>query len=244
MKITEIKDSKVKLSVPKFVCDNIIDEKIPEPMPKTSFFMAVIGPPGSGKSSLSVSLISARKDKRIYRKAFNHVYVICPKYSLGSMANNPFEKHDARKIYHDLNQDTLLKIEEILEKNTEEEEYSLIFIDDCAIQLKDKEIQRSLNKIIANRRHLRASIIMVSQSFRYIPLSTRRLISHLIFFKCANNKEKQLIHEEMLSHIDSVDYDKIYKYCFVDKHDSVMVDVMNGKLYRNFNRLELGENDT
>lgn len=241
MIIKELNDSKVKLSLPKIVCDGIISDKIPHPLPNTSFFLAIIGAPGSGKSSTAISLLTSRGLKKCYRKCFNHIYVVCPKHSLHSYANDPFKNHSDEKIYHELNQENLEEIEAKLEKTSLEDETSLIFLDDVAIQLKDKTVQRSLNRIIANRRHLRTSLIIISQSFRYMPLSTRRLISHMIFFKAGNSKEKQLIHEEMLSHIDPKDFEKLYKHCFQDKHDHMMIDVANGNVYRNFNTIQLSD---
>lgn len=242
MKINELEDSEVQIKLPKIACDGVIHKCIPHPLPNTSFFMAVIGTPGSGKSSTAISLLTAKGMQRCYRKAFNHVYVVCPQHSLHSYANDPFKNHPKDKIFHDLNEQTLGKIEERLEEASLEDETSLIFLDDVAIQLKDKQVQRSLNRIIANRRHLRTSLIIISQSFRYMPLSTRRLISHIIFFKAANKKERDLIHEEMLSHIDPADFDKVYKYAFQDRHDHMMVCVNTGTVYRNFNTLELTEN--
>lgn len=238
MHITENPDSQVAIRLPKIACDGIIDKCIPPPLPNTSFFMAVIGAPGSGKSSTAVSLLTSKGLARCYRKAFNHVYVICPAHSLHSYANDPFKNHARDKIFHDLTEQSLGAIEARLEESSLEDETSLIFIDDCAIQLKDKAVQRSLNRAIANRRHLRTSIIIISQSFRYMPLSTRRLLSHLIFFKAANRKERDLVHEEMLSHISEKAFDEIYKFAFQERHDHLMVSVNDGKLYRNFNSLE------
>lgn len=237
--IKEKGDSQVKIKLPKIACDGVIDKEIPHPLPKTSFFMAVIGVPGSGKSSTSISLLTAKGAQRCYRKAFHHVYVICPQHSLHSYANDPFKEHPHEKVFHELNEETLSTIEKRLEETALEDETSLVFIDDCAIQLKDKQNQRILNRLAANRRHLRCSIWIVAQSFRYLPLSTRRLISHMIFFKAGNRKERDLIHEEMLSHIDKNDFDKLYKYCFVDKHDHMMISVSDGGIYKNFNSIEI-----
>jgi Cdc6-like AAA superfamily ATPase len=239
MHIQEHKDSEVNIKLPKIACDGVIDERIPYPLPNTSFFMAVIGTPGSGKSSTAISLLTAKGMSRCYRRAFNNVFVVCPQHSLHSYANDPFKNHPKDKVFHDLNEDTLSMIEERLEEDSLEDLTSLLFLDDVAIMLKDKQVQRSLNRIVANRRHLRTSIIIISQSFRYMPLSTRRLISHIVFFKAANKKERDLIHEEMLSHIDPADFDKLYKYTFQDRHDHMMVSVNDGAVYRNFNTLEL-----
>jgi Cdc6-like AAA superfamily ATPase len=242
MKINELEDSEVQIKLPKISCDGLISSRIPHPLPNTSFFMAVIGTPGSGKSSTAISLLTAKGMQRCYRKAFHHVYIVCPQHSLHSYANDPFKNHSKDKIFHDLNEQTLGRIEERLEETSLQDETSLIFLDDCAIALRDKQVQRSLNRICANRRHLRCSIIIIAQAFRYMPLSTRRLISCMIFFKPGNKKELDTIHEEMLSHIDKDDFYKLAKYAFQDRHDHMMVCVNTGQVYRNFNTLELTEN--
>lgn len=240
MRVTERQDSEVRIRLPKITADAVIDERIPAPLPNTSFFMAVIGTPGSGKSSTAVSLLTSKGLSRAYRRAFNHIYIVCPAHSLHSYANDPFKSHPRDKIFHELTQNTLGKIEERLEESSLEDETALVFLDDCAIALKDKEVQRSLNRIVANRRHLKTSLIVIAQSFRFMPLSTRRLVSHLLWFKPANRKERDLVHEELLSHLDESTFDAIFKHTFQEKHDHLLVDVTNARLYRNFNSLEFG----
>lgn len=232
---TELKDSQVLLQVPKYRVDDVIDDRIPDPLPKQSFFMAVIGPPGSGKSSLATSLITAKPPKRAYRRAFHHIWIVCPQSSLDSMKNNPFARHPRNKCFDQLTQENLEHIEHELEKTAADDEYSLLFLDDVAIALKDKHIQRSLNRLVCNRRHLRLSIIMVSQSYRFMPLSTRRLLTHAIVFRPSNRKESELVHEELVSHLD--DWDSLMKFVYREPHDHLMLDVQRGLMYRNFNSI-------
>eukprot|EP00951_Prasinocladus_malaysianus_P018698 scaffold149921_cov15-Prasinocladus_malaysianus.AAC.2 len=52
------KRSDIKLRPPKFKCDVPIAQGILPPLPNKSFFWGLIGPPGSGKTSLLVSLLT------------------------------------------------------------------------------------------------------------------------------------------------------------------------------------------
>ncbi len=97
--------------------------------------MIIAGAPGSGKTSMRVSLL---QEKQAYRKCFDHVFVVMPPSSARSLKKNKFEDHD--KMYDDLDYDTLSSILEHTRKSTNEKENSILIIDDFGAALKDNEI--------------------------------------------------------------------------------------------------------
>jgi len=53
-------------------------------------FTGFIGRPGSGKTSLLVSMLTGRKKDKVFRKVFNNILVVMPTSSRNSMKNNIF----------------------------------------------------------------------------------------------------------------------------------------------------------
>ena len=110
MSIQIIKNQNIPLDIPVFSCDdNAVGEHL-KFHPLTELlnvygFLAVIGRPGSGKTSLTVSLITQKKPK-IYKKTHHHIIVVIPCNSLNSMNKNPFSKLE--NIYHELDDITCL----------------------------------------------------------------------------------------------------------------------------------------
>ena len=220
---------------PDFKCDYSLGE-IPEPLPRGAFFMGIIGSAGSGKSSALVSLLTARKPNRVYRNCFENVFFICPKTSRDSLQHTLFDDHDPAKIYDELNRQNLEEILSIIEKESEEDYSSLICIDDCAVDLKNRDVERLLRKIVNNRRHLRTSIIILTQTYSSIPLSVRKTFSHFLMFKSPNRKEFENLFNELLFKPKDV-ADEIMQTVFREKRDFLFGNCLTGHLYRNFNSL-------
>lgn len=237
--ITEVKvEGAPKVIPPKFHCDNELGESIPEPLPNRAFALGIFGQPGSGKSSMLVSLLTAKRPNRVYRGVFTDVHMVCPPHSRASLANTLYEDHPPDKVHDDLTADVLTAILDRCKATAEEGENSLIVIDDCAVALKEKEVEKLLRKLIFNRRHYHTSLIIVSQTYNSMPLSLRKTLSHFIAFKPANRKEIANIFEELIFQPKSV-ADEILEYTYQGKRDFLYGDSMTGKLYRNFNLLKL-----
>jgi len=240
MIIREIKGN-IDLTLPKFQCDYELTEKDISPLPNTHFFMVVCGRAGSGKTSIATSLLTSRGKKTIYRKIFDNVIIIMPKNSLNSLIDNhPFKKHD--KVYNEMNLETLDEINEMVKDYAEENENTLLFIDDMASSLKNKNVSNMLNNFINNRRHLHLSIMLLTQYLNSIPLPVRRNISHLIMFKPTNKKETDIIFTELIF-LTKDEYDEILKYSYKSKHDFLFINLVTNEIYRNFNKLELNLNN-
>ena len=79
----------------------------------------------------------------------------------------------------------------------ENEEDTLLLIDDFASELKNGDVLKLLNTLVNNRRHLRLSVWMSVQTYKSIPLSNRKTINILVLFKCMNKAETKALWEEM-----------------------------------------------
>lgn len=241
--ITEEKN-KLVLDIPKFKCDNVLGD-IPEPLPNKNFFMCFVGKPRSGKTSTAISLLSQKKNKKkktksIYRGVFDNILVVCPKNSLLSLKKNVFETLDDDKIFYDLNYETLENIYEKINNYRDNDEQTLLYIDDMASSLKNNDLLQLFNKLICNRRHLKLSCMFITQYLNSIPLSNRKLISHIFLWKCNNKKEYKNIYEELMP-MDKYLFDDIVNYTFEKPHDFLFMDVDNNIFYKNFNKLIISD---
>jgi hypothetical protein len=236
--ITEVQiEGSPKVIAPKFHCDNELGN-IPEPLPNKAFAAAIVGNAGSGKTSLLMSLLTARQPNRVYRGVFEDVYFVIPPHSRASLASTIFEDHPPEKIFDDLTPEVLTTILSRCQEAAEEDCNSLIVIDDCTVSIKDKEVEKLLRRIIFNRRHYHISMFILSQTYNSIPLSLRKTLSHFFAFKPANRKEIENIFSELIFQPKSV-ADEILEYTYKNKRDFLFGDASTGKLYRNFNLLKI-----
>ena len=94
MSIEIKKNKELKLDIPEFICDGSLDENLNKyDMLKNlnGFkFTAIIGKPGSGKTSLITAFLTGKKDKKVFRKVFNNIFLVMPRSSRESMKKNIF----------------------------------------------------------------------------------------------------------------------------------------------------------
>lgn len=232
----------LELKLPQFLCDKPLKEDSPPPfhlLVNAFKMILILGRPGSGKTSLMSALF---KDKRCFRKTWNNVLLVCPKTSLTSMkaSDNPFKKLSVENWYEDLS-----SIDEIYERvryNSEEKETSVIVMDDCMSQLKDGHIEKVLTHIVANRRHLKTSIIVLSQIYERVPLKVRKLINTIIVMYRPSKKEMAMIGDELLE-MKAEDSQQLYKLAFDKVYSFLLIDVPTQQVYRNSDKLEILQDD-
>ncbi|KAJ1629197.1 hypothetical protein T492DRAFT_1118533 [Pavlovales sp. CCMP2436] len=145
--------NEILLTILRFGVDNALGE-IPPPLPAQHMFACYIGPPRSGKTSLSTAMLT-QTSPNIYAGVFDHVYLFVPATSFASITDSPFRFHD--KVSHELDKAALEGVIAKLEVASKKKENSLIIIDDFMASLKENTLRSALEKLISNRRHLRAN---------------------------------------------------------------------------------------
>lgn len=228
--------NEINISVPAFDVDSILHPQIPTPLPNSSFSMAIIAPPGSGKTSLLTSFI-CQTDPPLYKGVFDKVYLFQPLTSFNSMKDNPFKGHP--RVYHELDEQALFAVQTEIEKSAKSKQNSLVIIDDYMAELKNKEIQKIFVRFVANRRHLRMSVIFLTQTFRSIPLSLRKNIGNWILFKASSKREIESIGDEI--GMSKQDFDKLYNYIFAagsERHQFMYID-SSTNVYKKFSKLTI-----
>ena len=188
MKLELIKLKAPDLDIPELLCDGNPLGKHLNKWQMLSYlnsysFTAIIERPGFGKTSLLISFLLGKGKKRVFRKVFNHIFVLMPPTSIQSMKENPLKNHPADKMFDELNYDNIDTIYNRLLEASKKGEKTLLIMDDIGAAMKNKEIQKLLRLIIYNRRHLKVHIVCLLQSYMSIPKEVRKLITNAFIFK-------------------------------------------------------------
>lgn len=218
----------------KMTCDDLLHSGIPYPLPnRGGARFLIVGAPGSGKTNWAVSqLIKGGA----YHHVFDSLHVVMPLNSRASFAKDPFESHN--KNYSELTPEVLSKILVDVKKTAAAGESSCVFIDDCAYAYKEKAIERLLREFAFNARHLRCNLMLVSQTLRSIPSKVRLAASHILCFEPANRLEAGVLASEFIC-LDPRSAGELFKQCFREKHDHLLIHVAERRVYSNFNEVNI-----
>ena len=235
--IEEIKNEEMPLSRP---VKEHMDIKIPnmiEGVPnRNGFIYLVTGSGGSGKTSM---LLNFFKSKILYRNKFDHIFYFCPESSFLSVEKHPFSQHD--KVYHELTAAALESIYDQvshIKETAESPEYSLVFIDDFADRMKDKDIVKILAKFLVKTRHLQTAFVFTLQSYYLFPKQLRKIISNITVFKPKSFAEYESICKEVFD-MNKEDALTLYHYIYDAPYTHLDVDLVDNIYYKNFNRLKI-----
>lgn len=221
----------------KMKCDGVLHEKLLQwPMIKdcfsTNHFTIIVGRMGQGKTSLATSLI-----KKVFPKVYENIYVVIPEASRRSIDNDIFGKNlPEEQIFDDLNENMLANLYETLNSNSENEENSLVLIDDFQQIFKDKNISRGMEKIINKIRHLRTTVILLQQNWQKCPRPLRELAFNVICFDLGKSQLTKIFDEVIQTKRNT--YDDIIDMVFIEPHDWVCINLHRSKkFYKGFDEI-------
>jgi len=209
--------------------ERCVIEYLPCPYSEKPFMMLVCAKVGSGKSVFISNLL---RRPEFYFKKFNKVFfcssnvneegeVIDPAYDL--------IEFDDENVYDNFTPDIFEKIRDDIKKDEDfKKNQYLLVIDDLALSLKDKEIQ----KHIARHRHAHLSIIITCQRLKMVPPLVRNNISHCVLFKTLNKQEVEYLNEVV--NINKDIFEEILKYGTKDKYDFLFIDIDRLRFIKNF----------
>ena len=170
-----------------------------------------------------------KKDKSGYYKKFDKVFIF----------SNSFKTiTTAIKLPEDRIFDGIGDLEMLLDKIKDDDDKTLLIIDDCVTDLKNHDF---VLKMIYNRRHISGSlsICITSQNYNKIPLAIRKACTDLVLFNTGNKREVEAIYDDMIN-IEKKYYEQIIRYCFSgSSHDFIFYKTESGDFYHNFNKLEI-----
>jgi len=237
-----------------FGCDDIIDENIPEPLPKFSWFrLGIIGRSGSGKTNLLRNLVEKGGKNNMYCRRFSNVYYISP--SVKSMKVKPKLRED--NFFSSLFD--LEKVIDLIQNGEDREGRNLIILDDISHELK-RDGQEIVKRLFQNNRHLgrplldekgnqiesgACSVMIIGQRLNALPRVIRSQITNWAIFDPRHTKsELQTIYDELI-HTDKTNFNQMLKLTY-DKqpYNFMFIDSLNSLVYNGFKkRFTIGMNN-
>jgi hypothetical protein len=160
-----------------------------------------------------------------------------PAGSRRSIENDIYGKNiPSDDIYDTLSDETLDEAIDKIEENAENEENTLIIIDDFQAALKMPEIQARLQKIVTRMRHMRTTIFILQQNFQKLPKFLRELVTNVITFNIGKSQLNKLFEETV--QLDADKFQALVDLAFKEKNDWIAINVNgNRNVYRGFDRI-------
>lgn len=233
-------NEKPEMKAPTFLCDTKLHKKLDEfdatSLINKSNFSLFLGKPGSGKTSLMVSLLNS---PQLFRRCFHKIYVFMPSHSRGSLKNNIFEQLPEDQLHDTLDVETINDVFNNIEQNADEGLFSLIILDDVQQYLKDKHVAKRLLEIVANRRHLKTSVWLLAQTYKSIPRQIRQVLTNLFVFKINKSEMENIFTEQVELFKDH--FQRILSKAYQEAHDYLFIDTGSQRLFKGFDEIMLDE---
>jgi hypothetical protein len=218
---------------------------------KNSFLMYIVGRPKSGKSHFVESLLRHNYNVKGKSTCWDYIAYFCPQSSQNSYDGSFVGDMVDDDIYDELDVNTLNEAYENAtetgaEGTTKKPKFSLIIIDDFAVELKDKGVKRLLLKMMRNHRHVGGGLSMIILSQNYMALDSmhRQIVSNLVMFDTSSVIEKERLWTEWFSMIPKQEFmTSFWKFIFDKKYNFIQCDRLNDfKITKNFQPIEIIEN--
>jgi hypothetical protein len=196
-----------------------------------------IGRPKSGKSSMLESWFSS---KDIYKKVFHKIYSFIPDNSKASVKNSTFDNIPEEQQYNELSLENLTKVLDEIKKGNPKNNNCIIF-DDMGAYLKNNDTLQMLRMLMMNKRHLHTSVFFLSQSWKLVDKTMRKLFDNYFIFKVSKEELSTIgdeiieVPKDTLIKISKMVYTEPYKYIFYN---------IGGRIFSDFNEIILGEDET
>jgi len=233
-----IEHNKPKLPKVSFECDYTIDSKLEEiPAIKQCFSKSsttiLSGGCGSGKTTFVIQMV-----KGVFNRCFEDIFLIIPENSFQSFSakdKSYFHKYlPEENIIHEFDLDVLGEVYSKLEENTANKHNTLIIIDDWADRLKDKPIEKMLSKIFLKNRHLRTSVMILTQNYFMIPKKIREITNNLVMFNTNKSQNEKMFEEQF--DMKHAQFNELMDL-LPTTHDYLLLNLKYKKIYHNWNEI-------
>ncbi len=220
--------------------DNQI-EKSDDVLPMGSRIFAIIGPKGSGKSSIVLSLLTSKKSP--YRRYFNNILLVSPtaKYD-DKMKPLQEEVASENHYWEHLNEETAEEITD--ELNTLNEAYqgkkkiqNLIILDDVTHSFPTGRKPSKISSLFTNSRHLKTSIWVITHKYTSMPTIFRNQVDALFIFRTNSKMEIECFKRDL--NCDEDLFEQNLKKATEEDHSFLLVNLYGGKckMYHRFDEI-------
>jgi Cdc6-like AAA superfamily ATPase len=213
-------------------------------LPSCHHSIALVGAPGSGKTSIMVSLVtSMKKNSRVYSGCYDHVIICANDTSIRSIADDPFKNIPTDQRHPEFNDAFLDYFEELVKTTSANDKDVLCIIDDACSRLRsNKRLHDRFLNLMLVRRHLKFSVMILCQDILQLSPAIRNALNGIVLFRQINNTRMNLIREEYLD-MSVEKYREFIKFAFQNPHDFLYISFKTTPptFYRNFKKIIINE---
>lgn len=217
-----------------------IDRKLglPKPFDDRNQVIVVTGGQGTGKSTWLNSALTCQKgDGRIFSGCFTRCFYATPYECFTSEDDHPMKNHVPSRLFHTFDEKMLQSvIEQALENKHENEESSILVLDDFTEELKNVDTIKLLRKMINKNRHMHLTIIISATTMKAIPKCIRSLVDVYVIFKPKGLLEIEDYTTEIFS-LTKRHMIHLMDFVFDKPHNFLMYNNRSNLFYKNFDLL-------
>ena len=234
--ITIKKNDSPKLKRPEFSVDCELHPKLNNfeitSLMNKSNFTIFLGKPGSGKSTLSISMLNT---PALFRKCYHTIILFCPTGSRNSIKGDFWDYLPEEQIYDEVNPENLQEAYEVAQENSENGYQALIIFDDVQKYFKEAENEKLLLHFCNNRRHSRLSLWFACQNFMQISRKIRMGITDAFIFKVSKTEMENIFTELIEDNKDK--FTEILKLCYQEPHSFMYINTSSQRIFSNWDEI-------
>jgi len=210
-------------------------------LPLGSRIFSLIGPKGSGKTSIVLSLLTSKKSP--FHKYFNNILLVSPTAKYDDKIK-PLQQEVASegKYWEALNEKTAEEMIDMLNQLNEQHTgkkkiQNLIILDDCTQSFPTGRKPNKISGLFTNSRHLKASIWVITHKYSSMPSLFRNQIDALFIFRTNSKQEIESLKRNL--NCDEDEFDQNLMKATEEDHSFLFVNLIGGrcKMYRRFDEL-------
>lgn len=213
-----------------------------DPIPDAHFVWAISGMKGSGKSSLLLCVLRSH-----LRKKYDNIYLFSPTAKVDKKWKDVVDELEPdNKWYDKLTEDNLFEVlQKIEEYNKENDDAkNLIIFDDCMAELKSSGSKSYLNKLITTCRHLKTSVVIITQKYNKLNTTIRANMDLLSIFATQNKKELATVIDDI--NVPEDTFKQIFEYAVGDGGNAFLhISLFQARVrwFKCFDRIHIVEQD-
>ena len=239
--VNVIKNKSPNLKRPTFLVDGQLDSKLNNyeitKLMNKSCFVLFLGKPGSGKTSMIISLLNT---PTLFKQVYHTIYLFMGKNSRDSIKGSFFDNEiPPDQIFDELNIENLENVYERIKEDSEEGYKSLIVMDDVQKSLKQIEIEKQLLHMANNRRHLKLSIWMANQNYINLPRQIRMGITDMFVWKVNKREMENIFAEQIEQHKDK--FFDVVNLLFKEPHSFFYINTNSQRLFSNWDEIIIND---